>query len=66
MSLRTYQDLEGGYSNPTLANLLRVLSILGLSHRLADLVPLPEIPQTLATVHAARKRVRARKQRGQR
>tara|TARA_R110002050_G_scaffold46210_1_gene108755 strand:+ start:181 stop:531 length:351 start_codon:yes stop_codon:yes gene_type:complete len=65
MSRATYQNFEGGYGNPTLANLMRVLGILGVADRVADLVPEPEESQTLASlqrsaVRKGRQRARVR------
>lgn len=59
MSRASYQNLEGGYGNPTLASLLLVLGVFGLSSRLADLVPLPEAKETLETIRASKIRLRA-------
>ena len=50
LSVQSYQNFETGYGNITLANLLRVLSILGFGDRLALLVPEPEEERTLRDV----------------
>lgn len=61
LSRATYQNFEGGYGNPTLENLLRILSVLNLVDRVADLVPPVEEPQTLESIHAmSRSRPRRR------
>ena len=52
MSRATYQNLEGGYGNPTLSNLMRILGILGFTDRIAELLPEPEEPQTLESLRA--------------
>jgi transcriptional regulator with XRE-family HTH domain len=53
LSRASYQNLEGGFGNITLANLVRVLGILGLASRLADLVPPVEDPRTLESAYQA-------------
>jgi len=53
MSRATYQNLEGGYGNPTLTNLTRVLGILGHSARIADLLPAPDPALTLESLQQA-------------
>lgn len=64
MSRQAYQNFEGGYGNITLANLMRVLGILGFALRIAELVPEPEDQRTLASVEQApRQRAREKKRR---
>ena len=50
ISLRAYQDVEGGYGNVTLLNLVRILGALGLTDRLATLIPEPAQRKSLADV----------------
>jgi transcriptional regulator with XRE-family HTH domain len=66
MSRATYQNFEGGYGNPTLSNLMRILGILGFTDRIAELVPEPAEPQTLESLRARTEpteRVRASRKR---
>lgn len=59
LSLPAYQNFETGYGNITLANLLRILNILGFGDRLSLLVPEPEEERTLREVsRPARQRAR--------
>lgn len=39
LSRPAYQNFENGYGNITLANLARILGVLGLTNNLAQLVP---------------------------
>lgn len=62
ISVQSYQNFETGYGNITLANLLRILGILGLADRLSLLVPELEEERTLRDVsRPARQRARAKK-----
>jgi DNA-binding XRE family transcriptional regulator len=62
ISVQSYQNFETGYGNITLANLLRILGILGLANRLSLLVPELEEERTLHDVsRPARQRARAKK-----
>jgi transcriptional regulator with XRE-family HTH domain len=45
-----YQNFENGYGNITLANLVRVLGVLGLTNNLAQLVPPVTEEPTLASL----------------
>lgn len=45
-----YQNFENGYGNITLANLVRVLGVLGLTNNLAELVPPPAEELTMASL----------------
>src|ERR1700722_19842050 len=53
ISVQSYQNFETGYGNITLANLLRILGILGLADRLTLLVPELEEERTLRDVDRA-------------
>ena len=61
LSRTAYQDFENGYGNITLANLARVLGVLGLTNQLAQLVP-PVAEETTLTalLKAPRQRARAK------
>ena len=62
ISVQSYQNFETGYGNITLANLLRILGILGFADRLSLLVPELEEERTLRDViQPARQRARAKK-----
>ena len=62
MGRTAYQDFENGYGNITLANLVRVLGVLGFSAGLAELIPPLEEERTLATAgRAPRRRARTLK-----
>lgn len=64
ISVQSYQNFETGCGNITLANLLRILGILGFADRLALLVPEPEDERTLREVtRPARQRARAKQPR---
>jgi|ERR1700678_4456976 transcriptional regulator with XRE-family HTH domain len=64
LSVQSYQNFETGYGNITLANLLRILNILGFGDRLALLVPEPEEERTLRDVsRPPRQRARAKTKR---
>jgi len=64
ISVQSYQNFETGYGNITLANLLRILGILGLADRISLLVPELEEERTLRDVsRPARQRARAKKPR---
>lgn len=61
ISVQSYQNFETGYGNITLANLLRILGILGFADRLSLLVPELEEERTLSDVsRPARQRARAK------
>lgn len=61
ISVQSYQNFETGHGNITLANLLRILGVLGLASRFALLVPEPEEERTLKDVsRPPRQRARAR------
>jgi transcriptional regulator with XRE-family HTH domain len=61
ISVQSYQNFETGYGNITLANLLRILGILGFADRLTLLVPELEEERTLRDVdRAPRQRARAK------
>jgi len=61
ISVQSYQNFETGYGNITLANLLRILGIMGFADRLRLLVPELEEERTLRDVsRPARQRARAR------
>lgn len=62
ISRPAYQNFEGGYSNITLTNLMRILSVLGFSARITDLVPEVEEERTVESAAQA-PRQRARKKR---
>lgn len=64
ISIQSYQNFETGYGNITLANLLRILDILGFSDRLALLIPEPEEERTLRDVNRpVRQRARTKRSR---
>ena len=64
ISVQSYQNFETGYGNITLANLLRILGILGFSNRLALLIPEPEEERTLRDVNRPlRQRARTKRSR---
>ena len=50
LSRTGYQDFENGYGHITLANLAKVLGVLGLTHHLAQLVPPVAEEPTLAAL----------------
>lgn len=50
LSRPAYQNFENGYGNITLANLARVLGVLGLTNNLAQLVPAVTDEPTLASL----------------
>lgn len=50
LSRPAYQNFENGYGNITLANLVRVLGVLGLTGNLAQLVPAIAEEPTLSTL----------------
>jgi transcriptional regulator with XRE-family HTH domain len=50
LSRPAYQNFENGYGNITLANLVRVLGVLGLTNNLAQLVPPPAEELTMASL----------------
>jgi transcriptional regulator with XRE-family HTH domain len=59
LSRATYQDFETGYGNITLANLAKILGVLGLSQQLAELVPPVTRDETLDSIlKAPRQRAR--------
>ena len=58
----TYQNFENGYGNLTLANLVRVLGVLGLTNNLAQLVPpAVEEPTLVSLMQPTRQRARAKR-----
>jgi transcriptional regulator with XRE-family HTH domain len=62
LSRATYQDFENGYGNITLTNLAKILGVLSLTNRLAQMVPPIAEEQTLEFLtRAPRKRARSRK-----
>jgi transcriptional regulator with XRE-family HTH domain len=62
ISVQSYQNFETGYGNITLANLLRILGILGFADRLGLLIPEVEEERTLRDVNRpVRQRARAKK-----
>lgn len=64
ISVQSYQNFETGYGNITLANLLRLLGVLGFANRLALLVPELEEERTLRDfMRPARQRARTKKPR---
>jgi transcriptional regulator with XRE-family HTH domain len=64
ISVQSYQNFETGYGNITLANLLRILGVLGFADRLGLLVPEPEEERTLRDVgRPARQRARPKQPR---
>lgn len=64
LSVQSYQNFETGYGNITLANLLRILGVLGFVDRLELLLPEPEEERTLRDVdRPVRQRARARQSR---
>lgn len=50
LSRPAYQNFENGYGNITLANLVRILGVLGLTNNLAQLVPPIDEEPTLASL----------------
>jgi transcriptional regulator with XRE-family HTH domain len=50
LSRPAYQNFENGYGNITLANLVRVLGVLGLTNNLAQLVPAVTEEPTFASL----------------
>jgi putative transcriptional regulator len=50
LSRPAYQNFENGYGNITLANLVRILGILGLTNNLAQLVPPVTAEPTMASL----------------
>ena len=61
LSRTGYQDFENGYGNITLANLAKVLGVLGLTNHLAQLVPpVAEEPTLAALLKVPRQRARAK------
>ncbi len=62
ISRPAYQNFEGGYSNITLTNLMRILSVLGFSTRITDLLPELEEERTVESAdHAPRQRARKKR-----
>lgn len=60
LSRPAYQNFENGYGNITLANLVRVLGVLGLTNNLAQLVPpVTEEPTLASLTKPTRLRARA-------
>jgi transcriptional regulator with XRE-family HTH domain len=62
ISRPAYQNFENGYGNITLANLAKILGVLGLSNNLAQMVPPVTAEPTLAELmKPARQRARRRR-----
>jgi transcriptional regulator with XRE-family HTH domain len=61
ISVQSYQNFETGHGNITLAHLLRILGVLGLTSRLSLLVPELEEERTLKDIDVpTRQRARAK------
>ena len=61
ISRPAYQNFENGYGNITLANLARILGVLGLTNNLAQMVPPVTAEPTLAELmKPTRQRARRR------
>ena len=64
ISVQSYQNFETGYGNITLANLLRILGVLGFVDRVGLLVPELEEERTISDLNRPpRMRARAKKTR---
>ena len=63
LARQTYQNFENGYGNITLANLVKVLGVLGFTNNLAQLVPPVVTEPTIAELmRPARQRARSRRE----
>lgn len=59
LSRPAYQNFENGYGNITLRNLLKILGVLGLTERFAQMIPpVTEEPTLAALTKPARQRAR--------
>lgn len=62
LSRPAYQNFENGYGNITLRNLLKILGVLGLTDRFAQMIPpVTEEPTLAALTKPARQRARRRR-----
>ncbi len=62
LSRPAYQNFENGYGNITLRNLLKILGVLGLTERFAQMIPpVTEEPTLAALTEPARQRARRRR-----
>jgi transcriptional regulator with XRE-family HTH domain len=63
LSRAAYQNFETGHGNITLRNLMKILWVLGLTHHLAQMVPLiPAEPAPASMPKPARQRSYTRRQ----
>ena len=61
LSRPAYQNFENGYGNITLRNLLKILGVLGLTERFAQMIPpITEEPTLAALSKPVRQRARRR------
>lgn len=59
LSRPAYQNFENGYGNITLRNLLKILGVLGLTERFAQMIPpVTEEPTLAALTKPVRQRAR--------
>jgi transcriptional regulator with XRE-family HTH domain len=62
LSRPAYQNFENGYGNITLRNLLKILGVLGLTERFAQMIPpVTEEPTLAALSKPVRQRARRRR-----
>ena len=62
LSRPAYQNFENGYGNITLRNLLKILGVLGLTERFAQMIPpVTEEPTLAALAKPVRQRARRRR-----
>ena len=62
LSRPAYQNFENGYGNITLRNLLKILGVLGLTERFAQIIPpVTEEPTLAALSKPVRQRARRRR-----
>jgi len=62
LSRPAYQNFENGYGNITLRNLLKILGVLGLTERFAQMIPpVTEEPTLAALSTPVRQRARRRR-----
>ncbi len=62
LSRPAYQNFENGYGNITLRNLLKILGVLGLTERFAQMIPpVTEEPTLAALSKPVRRRARRRR-----
>ena len=62
LSRPAYQNFENGYGNITLRNLLKILGVLGLTDRFAQMIPpVTEEPTLAALSKPVRQRARRRR-----